>query len=181
MTGTPAADPLGPEWATDPDGTRTRTAARVVLLDGAGRVLLVRGSDPARPGEQWWFTVGGGRGAGEPAREAAVRELREETGLLASADDLDGPVWVRTAEFPFYGLPCRQVEEFFVHRVAEGTALTRDGWTRLEHDTLTDVRWWALPELAAAQERGDAVYPPELVRLVAALPPRWDGPPLPVV
>lgn len=180
MTSSPAADPLGPEWAVEPDGTRTRAAARVVLLDGAGRVLLVRGTDPERPGQRWWFTVGGGRGADEPAREAAVRELREETGLLAAPADLDGPVWVRTAEFPFYGRSCRQTEEFFVHRVAAGAALTREGWTQLEHDTLTDVRWFTPAELAGVAEAGEAVYPPDLPRLVADLPDRWDGPPLPV-
>ncbi|WP_208971141.1 NUDIX hydrolase [Kineococcus rubinsiae] len=164
----------------EPDGTRTRAAARVVLLDGAGRVLLVRGTDPERPGQRWWFTVGGGRGADEPAREAAVRELREETGLLAAPADLDGPVWVRTAEFPFYGRSCRQTEEFFVHRVAAGAALTREGWTQLEHDTLTDVRWFTPAELAGVAGAGEAVYPPDLPRLVADLPDRWDGPPLPV-
>ncbi len=42
-----------------------RRAARVLLLDGAGRVLLLRGFDPAMPEHRYWFTVGGGLDDGE--------------------------------------------------------------------------------------------------------------------
>ncbi|WP_432484081.1 NUDIX hydrolase [Kineococcus esterisolvens] len=166
-------DPLGPEWATAPDGTRTRSAARVVVLDGAGRVLLVRGTDPTVPGEAWWFTVGGGRAPGEPAREAAARELLEETGLVVAPTDLIGPVWVRVADFPYLGERCRQHEEFFVHRLSGAAVLHRDGWTPLEVETITDVRWWDVGELSRT---GDTVYPEDLARLVAGLPPVWSGP-----
>ncbi|WP_432546266.1 NUDIX hydrolase [Kineococcus sp. SYSU DK004] len=167
-------DPLGPEWGTAPDGTRTRDASRVVVLDDAGRVLLVRGTDPERPGEAWWFTVGGGRGAGEAARDAAARELREETGLAVAPGDLAGPVWVRTADFPYLGRACRQREEFFVLRLGAGARLSRAGWTALELATLTDVRWWHPDELAAS---GDTYYPADLPALLADLPPAWSGPP----
>ncbi|NAZ87491.1 NUDIX domain-containing protein [Kineococcus sp. T90] len=170
-------DPLGPEWGTDPDGTRTRSAARVVVLDGAGRVLLVRGTDPTAPGRSWWFTVGGGRAPGEPAREAAARELLEETGLVVAPADLTGPVWVRTADFPYLGQPCRQHEEFFVHRPHAPAELSRERWTPLELATLTDVRWWTPDELAGTAE---TVYPVQLAALLAELPAppgRWAGPP----
>ena len=47
-----------------PRGTRAdpvpRTGARVLLLDARGRVLLLRGHDPATPDRSYWFTVGGG-------------------------------------------------------------------------------------------------------------------------
>jgi 8-oxo-dGTP pyrophosphatase MutT (NUDIX family) len=40
---------------------RKRRAARVILIDERGRVLLLRGSDPGRPeAGTWWFTPGGG-------------------------------------------------------------------------------------------------------------------------
>jgi 8-oxo-dGTP pyrophosphatase MutT (NUDIX family) len=174
----PAQDPLGPEWGVGADGVRTRSASRVVVLDDAGRVLLLRGSDPARPGTVWWFTVGGGRDPGEDARSAAARELREETGLAVDPGVLDGPVWARTADFPFLGAQCRQTEEFFVHRVAEGFAPDRSGWTPLEQASVTELRWWDPAELAAS---GDVVYPVDLPRLLADLPPVWSGDPIPVV
>ncbi|MGH3417662.1 MAG: NUDIX domain-containing protein [Actinocrinis sp.] len=58
-----------------------RVAGRVLLLDPEGRVLLFRGSDPARPDWFQWFTPGGGTEAGENVRDAAARELREDPGM----------------------------------------------------------------------------------------------------
>ncbi|MGI4894621.1 MAG: NUDIX hydrolase [Janthinobacterium lividum] len=170
---------LGPEWARGSDGVRTRDAARVVVLDEVGRVLLLRGSDPARAGTDWWFTVGGGLEPGESARAAAVRELREETGLLVESSQLQGPAWVRTAEFSFLGEACRQHEEFFVLRVAansgaEEVGLDRFGWTELEWESLSEVRWWVPADLASS---GTEFYPPKLVALLADLPQVWTGEP----
>ena len=53
-------------------------AVGVVLLDG-DRVLLIERLRPPNAGR--WSVPGGGVEAGESMREAALRELREETGL----------------------------------------------------------------------------------------------------
>jgi 8-oxo-dGTP pyrophosphatase MutT (NUDIX family) len=171
------ADLLGPEWGHGPDGIRTRSASRVVLIDDAGRVLLLRGTDPSDPSTDWWFTVGGGRAPEEDARAAAVRELHEETGHAVDPALLDGPVWVRSADFAFLGARCRQEEEFFVLRVAPGFAVDDAGWTELERASVSDWRWWDPAELAAS---GETFYPEELVRRVGQLPARWAGAPLPI-
>ena len=60
-------------------GTTTRAAARLVVVDVDGRVLLLRYDDPPPMGVHW-ATPGGGIEPGETEREAALRELGEETG-----------------------------------------------------------------------------------------------------
>ena len=52
---------------------------RIVARDAEGRVLLVRHTYLAG----WWLP-GGGVDRGETTQDAAVRELREETGLAAT-------------------------------------------------------------------------------------------------
>ena len=58
-----------------------REAARVLLLDEQGRLLLWRVEDPNIDIASLWITVGGGLEPGESFEEAALRELAEETGL----------------------------------------------------------------------------------------------------
>lgn len=179
VPGTPAprAAGLGDEWVLGADGLRFRRAARVILLDAADRVLLLRGHDVDQPERSWWFTVGGGIDAGEDARSAAVREVREETGIVLDASSLVGPVLTRSAVFDFYAEHCRQDEEIFLarvddHDVTDPATSSRDGWTQVELDVLDELRWWDLDELARVEIE---VFPEGLVDLVRPLLRGWDG------
>ena len=137
-------------------------------------VLLLRGSDPARPQDgSWWFTVGGGCEGGESTASAARREAFEEAGLMLP-DDLGPVVLHRTATFTFDGQHYAQTEDFYFCRVDSGAVVTT-GWTELERRAMTAHRWWTVDELAATD---DVVYPeklgPLLARLLAATDDR-DG------
>lgn len=169
-----AVSGLGPDWVPGPDGLLFRRAARVILLDEQDRVLLMRGHDLDQPGRSWWFTIGGGIAEGEASRQAAVRELEEETGIRLDAEQLVGPVYTRSAIFDFYAQHCRQDEDLYLARItSDGLGeLSRDGWTHVELDVLDEVRWWQLDELRAVEIE---VFPVGLVDLVAALVPGWDG------
>jgi 8-oxo-dGTP pyrophosphatase MutT (NUDIX family) len=139
-----------------------RNAARVLLLDPEGRVLLVQGTDPADPAAgTWWITPGGGMEPGEHARAAALREAFEETGYRVT--ELHGPIARRSSVFPFDGRLIEQREQYFVARVPAFEP-TRVGWTELEQRALQEFRWWTLEALRTTDE---TVYPELLPELVA--------------
>ncbi|AEE46165.1 NUDIX hydrolase [Cellulomonas fimi] len=165
---------LGPEWRPGPDGLLFRRAARVILLDEHDRVLLMRGHDVDQPERSWWFTVGGGIDDGEDSRTAALRELREETGIVLDPAALQGPVLTRSAIFDFFAQHCRQDEDLYLARVRSGDVgeLSRDGWTELEAGVLDELRWWPLDELEAVDIE---VFPAGLPALVRDLAAGWDG------
>lgn len=126
-----------------------RAAARVLLLDPAGRVLLLHYRMP-ETGFAWWGTPGGGMHAGETPEQAARREVLEETGLSEFA--LGPCVWTRTTEFAWEGRRYRQSERIYVARV-DAFEPTGDNRDLEEHGVIDDHRWWTADEIASSQER----------------------------
>lgn len=142
-----------------------RHAGRVLVIDSADRVLLLENFDPARPEDRYWVTIGGGVDDGEGAAQAAVRELREESGIAAAVDDLTGPVWHRSTEFSFDGTRYQQEEDYFLLRVGE-VEVSFDYLEPDERRFTTRYRWWSRDDLAAAVE---PFYPSELPDLLRRL------------
>ncbi|WP_283133164.1 NUDIX hydrolase [Rhizohabitans arisaemae] len=129
-----------------------RASARVLLTDRRDRVLLLRhrpdGNDPAR---HVWFTPGGGVRAGEAVPEAAVREIREETGYPLTPERL-GPV-VATSSGPAVldGQATHAINSFFFVRV-DRLPLDVSGREPYEREFIVGHRWWTAEELESTEE-----------------------------
>jgi 8-oxo-dGTP pyrophosphatase MutT (NUDIX family) len=68
-----------------------RHGARCIVIDEQDAVLFIgRSATADRPAR--WILPGGGIDPGETMRDAAARELYEETGLRVDSDALAGPV-----------------------------------------------------------------------------------------
>ncbi|HKF74602.1 MAG TPA: NUDIX domain-containing protein [Candidatus Dormibacteraeota bacterium] len=126
-----------------------RPAARVLLLDPAGRVLLLRFVDPVT-GFAWWATPGGGIGPGETAEEAASREVLEETGLRDLA--LGPCIWLRETRFEWRGRRYRQTEQIFAAAVPPFEP-SREGFLPEEVEMVREHRWWTADEIERSDDR----------------------------
>lgn len=150
--------------------SRRRTAARVIVTDGT-RVLLFTDTDPGLPGIRWWVTPGGGIDPGETPRDAAVRELAEETGLRVDPGRLLGPVAVRDVAHGYSDQVLYQHETFFV-LVTPRFQVDTAGHTEDEQLTIAGHDWLPITELATL---GEPVWPAQIAALVelADRPEAW--------
>lgn len=138
--------------------------SRVLLLDEQDHILLflTKHDVPGYPAR--WITTGGHLEAGESHRDAAIRELFEETGLVI--DEPGDVVWAHdfvAERTP--GVFANHHEEFFVHRTTRFEPSHAD-WTPEERVDIIDERWWSLAEL---RSRTAPVEPPNLIDLLTTL------------
>ena len=143
-----------------------RRSARVLLLDAADRLLLVRSAlVPGQPGRGCaWFTPGGGLEDGEEPARAAARELGEETGLRVTPADLH-PVAYTSGRADLGWASGLFRDDFFLCRVTSHEVDTA-GLTEFERRHYGGHRWWTQAELAAT---GETIYPAGLAALVGDL------------
>jgi len=142
-----------------------RDAVRLVVRDTEDRVLLFHTHDLTAPERgRWWELPGGGIDDGETYRDAALRELREETGIVVADDQVGEPSWKRVASFRHREL--RHVQrEVVVTVTLDSPGPPIDESERLDYEVedYVDFRWWPIAEITDSTER---FYPRSLPSLL---------------
>jgi 8-oxo-dGTP pyrophosphatase MutT (NUDIX family) len=140
-------------------GMRTsplREAARVITIDDAQRVLLLR----YREGGGYWATPGGSLEAGEEHAAAALREMSEELGVDEKDVVLGTQVAQRCTDHAGGGREVRQVERYFLAQLAPKDV---DPARATQPDNIQAHRWWTLQEL---RDTPETIYPVGLLNLI---------------
>ena len=95
-----------------------RNAVRLVLLDARPAALLLHTRDFSdETFDSAWELPGGGIEPGESFLEAAVREIREETGLELEPRSVEDPRWNRDVLYTYRGERRLQHERIAIARL----------------------------------------------------------------
>jgi ADP-ribosylglycohydrolase/ADP-ribose pyrophosphatase YjhB (NUDIX family) len=148
---------------------RERPGVRVIVIDESGQVLLLNdwplGADPV---DAKWVVPGGGLEEDESTVVGAARELREETGLSLTPEELGDVIATSTGRWMGGAEPTKMVqasESYYAAHVRRFDVDT-SGMTALEREMVREHRWWSLDDIRQSTER---IYPPGLADLVEML------------
>ncbi len=120
---------------------------RVILQDEEGRILMVRQHHEER---DFWLVPGGGIEDGENSIEAAIREVKEETGLDI---EVTGVAWHIEEVSPERG---QRFVNYMIGRITGGElALGKDPELPEDRQVLREAKFLSREEISALPD----VYP----------------------
>lgn len=152
---------------TEPILVRHRPTARVLLMNDSGEFFMIKTHfDPELGLPPRWLTPGGGIDEGETPSQAAVRELREETGLVLAEEELGGIFAELPGRWDWSDGIHYQTYIDTIYLVQKNDfELDNSGWTPDEHRDVLEWRWWNVRDLVSS---GESVGPHGLAELLLA-------------
>jgi 8-oxo-dGTP pyrophosphatase MutT (NUDIX family) len=137
-----------------------RNVVRVLVLDAANHVLLLQTRDLGNPAfGTSWELPGAGMEPGETYIEAAVRELREETGIRVEPASVNKATWRRDVEYTYRGERRLQHELVTTVRLDEVAPDVGDAQrVDFESEDHFGHRWWAVEEIVCSATAPDPLH-----------------------
>lgn len=132
----------------------SRRAARLLIVNELGHVLLIRRDEHGRP---FWEAPGGSLEGGESFELAAARLAVDEIGLGGLRFE---PMWQSVNEFTTRGRKIRQRVQFFLCRTQRDVVAHSERVAQPhEAEGILEWRWWSVSDLERSSE---TVYPVDL-------------------
>lgn len=138
-----------------------RNSVKVLLLNEHSELLLMCADDPKTTSidgkyhGRFWFTVGGKIENGETLEQAALREIKEETGIAENEVSLGPVVWFGEFDLILDGTLTHLKQTFIVAKTKKHkVALTSP--TDWEKETIKGLAWFSLEKI---QNCTEIIYP----------------------
>lgn len=138
-----------------------RNSVKLILLNENNELLLMSTDDKGIQGEKgnyngkFWQMVGGKIEEGETLRQAAYRELYEETGLSKDQVEIGKPAWYGEVDLMMHGV-LTTVKQSFVPAKTKSINVSLENLTDEEKPVCTKLEWFSLE---AIKNCPDIIYP----------------------
>jgi len=138
-----------------------RNSVRILLINQDKEICLMCIETPkstSKNGEcldRFWCTIGGEINFDESLEDAAIRELKEETGL--NLDDVTfGPeIWLEEFDMMLSGKLTRMNQRFIIAHTSN-KQITTKYLTPEEQEVVKEVKWFGLADILNSKE---VIYP----------------------